>query len=738
MSRSSPAPSATPPSEVPSLTTPASASPSSAAPSSTAPSSTTQAGRYRPELHGLRGLAIGLVVLYHVWFDRVSGGVDVFLFLSSFLLVGTFLRRIDRGERTRPAAYWGRTFKRLLPPTAVVSLATLAGVYLILPPERWMPALDDAIGSLLHVENWVLIQRGVDYYAAAETGPSAFQHFWSLSIQGQVFLAWPLLIALGVLLARVLRRSVRSVLAVLFALVLVLSFAWSVHSTATQQDIAYFDTFARLWEFAAGSLLGLLLPAWEERSAERRRRRGRHRGPATGVSSWRVVAGWAGIAGLVSCGLLIDVQGAFPGWIAAWPLAAAGLVLAVGTTGHRLGVDQLLATGPAKLLGDISYGLYLVHWPLLTLYLAHTGKQRAGVLDGLLLILISLAAAWLLTRLVDTPIRRWPWASARAWRSGAVAVICLALGLTPALAAQQYLVAQQREAEARAVADNPGARVLDPDFTQHPDADPSAAPLPTAALLGKDWVSGEEQCTGDLAPQGAERDTLDASCKVVQGPEGAPVMVSVGNSRLEQFSASLIELAKKEGWTLVTMWKGGCAYTPDATLDVPDCNAFSADAEAYLDRVAPDAVVLNTTFLDREGAEEVMPGMETTLPELAATGTQVVAMRDLPRMPVDPAACTAEKGAEDPDCAPPLAEPLQQERPDAQLIAGTQGAAGTGRAGGTVVPLEVNDLVCPEEICTPVIGNVVVSLDEDHLTGTYGATMQDAVDARLRDEGFSW
>ncbi|MGO2586242.1 MAG: acyltransferase family protein, partial [Brachybacterium tyrofermentans] len=395
----------------------------------------------------------------------------------------------------------------------------------------------------------------------------------------------------------------------------------------------------------------------------------------------------------------------------------------------RLGVDQLLATGPAKVLGDISYGLYLVHWPLLTLYLAHTGKQRAGVLDGFLLILVSLAAAWLLTRLVDTPIRRWPWASAKAWRSGAVALTCLVLGLAPALAAQQHLIAQQREAEARVVADNPGARVLDPDFTVHPDADPSAEPLPTAALMGSDWVSGEEECTGDLAPQGQEQEQLDPICRTVPGPEGAPVVVSVGNSRLEQFSASLIELAKKEGWTLVTLWKGGCAYTPDATLEEPDCNGFSADAKAYLERIDADAVALNTTFMNRDGTETIMPGMETTLPQLAATGTQVVAMRDLPRMPFDPPACTAEKGADDPDCAPPLAEPLQQERPDAELLAAADGA---------VVPLEVNDLVCPDDVCTPVIGNVVVSLDDDHLTGTYAASMQDAVGARLRDGGFHW
>src|SRR5699024_4451961 len=229
-------------------------------------------------------------------------------------------------------------------------------VRLVLPPEDWMTAITDAIGSLLHVENWVLIARGVDYYAAEEAGPSAFQHFWSLSIQGQVFLVWPLLSAVAVLLARLLRLRVRAVLAVLFGAVLVASFVWSVVSTATQQQIAYFDTFTRLWEFAAGSLLGLALP-WLEQRAERRAtggaRRGRRRAerhPRSASSlpvALRVAMAWLGIAALVSCGLLVDVQGAFPGWIAAWPLAAAALVLAAGTTGHPLSVDRVLATRPA-------------------------------------------------------------------------------------------------------------------------------------------------------------------------------------------------------------------------------------------------------------------------------------------------------------------------------------------------------------------------------------------------------
>ena len=691
------------------------------------PAVSTHAGRFRPELHGLRGLAIGLVVLYHVFFDRVSGGVDVFLFLSSFLLVGTFTRRIDRGLPMRPAAYWARTFKRLLPPTAVVALGTLGAVYLLLGQERWMPAITDAIGSLLHVENWVLIQRGVDYYAAEETGASPFQHFWSLSIQGQVFLLWPLLIAAAVLIARVLRRSPRAAMAIVFLAVLIPSFVWSVHSTATQQEIAYFDTFTRLWEFAAGSLLGLALPWWERRAEHRLRARGRRRRTER-PALWRVLLGWVGIAGLVSCGLLLDVQGAFPGWVAAWPLAAAALVLVAGTTGHRLGVDTLLATGPGKLLGDISYGLYLVHWPILAIYLAVTKTDRASVGAGALIILASLVLAWLLTRLVDTPIRRWSWANARARRSGLVVLCCLALAIAPAVGAREHLLGVQREAAARAVADNPGARVLDPDFQQHPDADPSAAPLPTAATIGKDWFTGTEPCTGDLVPRSGNVERMTERCAIRPGAEDGPVLVSIGNSRIEQFTGALAPIAEREGWTVITLWEGGCTFAPDAQVS-PVCDEFSADTMAYLRQIEPDAVVLHSTFLTPDLEEGLVPGIDRTLPAITALGTEVIALRDQPRLTVEPVPCVEEKGADDPSCASPLPEDLAKERPDAEILA---------RDREHLIPLEVNDLICPEGTCSPVIGNVRVSLDDDHITRTYAESMQDAVDARLREAGFRW
>src|SRR5699024_6145287 len=197
---------------------------------------------FRPAIRGVRGTAVLVVVLYHVWFDRVSGGVDVFLFISAFFLTGTFLRRMEAGAPLAPIAYWARTFKRLLPPAALVILSTLAAVLLLLPPTTWLTTLEDAAGSLLQVQNWVLIGRDTDYDAATGAATSTLQHFWSLSIQGQVFLLWPLLFALCAVVARRSRFSPRAVVAVVFGVIAVASFGWSVHSTGVQQPIAYFDT----------------------------------------------------------------------------------------------------------------------------------------------------------------------------------------------------------------------------------------------------------------------------------------------------------------------------------------------------------------------------------------------------------------------------------------------------------------------------------------------------------------
>jgi len=678
------------------------------------------ASSYRPELHGLRGLAILLVVLYHVFFDRVSGGVDVFLFISAFFLTGSFVRRLEDGRPMAPLAYWARTFKRLLPPAVLVILATLAGVRLFLPPSTWRPALEDAVASLLQVANWQLIERGTDYEAAATAATSPLQHFWSLSIQGQVFLLWPLLFVLIAVLTHRTRYSPRLLVAALFSVIAALSFAWSVYSTATQQPVAYFDTTARVWEFAAGSLLAVWPVANPAAPATPRARR------------WRVGLGWAGLAALIATGALIDGRSMFPGWIALVPLAGAAGVFLAGTTGSRLGADRLFSSRPLSFLGDISYGLYLVHWPLLMIVVLAGGHSEAGLLRGTVVIAVSLVLAWALTLLVDTPVRRWRWANARPLRAGAVVALALVLGLGPSLGAQVLLQRAADEAERRAVADNPGARVLDPSFVPHPDADPDAAPIPHAAELRSDWGLLDGPCEGALAP---EDPSVAEGCQMTEADEDAKVIVAVGNSRMRQAVMALLEPAARNGWRVVLVHKNSCQYQPGTmTYSGQECFDHNLAVQEYLRELQPEAVMVTSTVYRGVGPETVSPVLDEEVPELLGLGIDVVALRTAPRAAEEPNDCIDAGGTPE-ECTTPL-DPthLPVERTDASRLA----EISVSETPGTLYAADLLPVLCPEHECRPLIGNTWVFLDRHHISATYMRSTGGELGRQLEESGFAW
>src|SRR5690625_5062052 len=214
--------------------------------------------RHRPEIEGLRAVAVVLVLVYHVWFGRVSGGVDVFLLLTGFLITGSLLRALERDGRISFSAYWSRLARRLVPAAVVVLAGILAATYLFLPPSRWSGVLEEVRAAALYHENWVLAQKAVDYLAREEA-LSPVQHFWSLSIQGQFYLLWPLLLALGALVAARLGTSVRRAALTAVTVVFAVSLAYSVWITGSDQPWAYFDTGARLWEPALGAVLALVV-----------------------------------------------------------------------------------------------------------------------------------------------------------------------------------------------------------------------------------------------------------------------------------------------------------------------------------------------------------------------------------------------------------------------------------------------------------------------------------------------
>ncbi|MCT2055105.1 acyltransferase [Dermabacter hominis] len=677
---------------------------------------------FRTDVHGLRGLAVFLVVIYHVFVGRVSGGVDVFLFISAYFLTGTFVRRMETGKPIAAVGYWGRTFKRLLPPTVVVTFAILAATYVFLPASTYAPMLKDAFFTLIQGENWWLINQATDYYAADRTSASPFQHFWSLSIQGQVFLAWPLLFA--VLAAGLkaherrfgptsqhqhnIRVWVSSGIAI--GAVTLASFIWSVMETAAHQQVAYFDTFARFWEFGLGGLVAIALPLIAERTDTL------HPNSPKG-RPWRFALSMLGVLALVSMGMLVDVAGQFPGWLAIWPLSAAAFIMVMG-------YNPILSSRPLQKLGGISYGLYLVHWPLLVLTLQVLEIPKAPFWLGVVLVIASLALAWLITKFVDTPFRRWKWAGAKTRRSVGVALVTVTVGLLPVIGAQEYLHYRTQQIRAEAYKNNPGAHVLEPDFTPFADVEEDAPEYPGSAQAPKDWwgLSG----TGCAAHGTPLPDEIDSHCSYRQGETpSSPTIVYWGNSRVEQMAAGFEPLADDAGWSQISLLLGGCAPGFGGNAE---CDSFTRASLAYLLDQKPEVVVMNTTFVPAgEGMEYTSDSVWDLVSQLQDAGIRVVALRDMPRLSFSLTECEETNADGRKDCSAQISTNMPKERPDAAQVSRT----------GTI-PIDLVLSICPDGVCVPAVGNSTVFLDANHITAWYGSTLDRAIDRQLRDAKFHW
>src|ERR1700710_3121159 len=222
---------------------------------------TRTSGFYRHDLDGLRGVAILLVAVFHIWFGRVSGGVDVFLALSGFFFGGRLLRAaLTPGAPLAPGPEVMRLVRRLLPALVVVLAASAVLTILIQPETRWETFADQSLASLGYFQNWELANTASDYLRAGEA-VSPLQHIWSMSVQGQFYIAFlALIFGSAYLFRRVLGKYMRASLVVLLSALTIASFVYAIFAHHADQAMAYYNSFARGWELLLGALVGPLVP----------------------------------------------------------------------------------------------------------------------------------------------------------------------------------------------------------------------------------------------------------------------------------------------------------------------------------------------------------------------------------------------------------------------------------------------------------------------------------------------
>jgi peptidoglycan/LPS O-acetylase OafA/YrhL len=373
---------------------------------------------FRPDVEGLRAVAVLSVVLFHFFRTQVAHlnggyvGVDVFFVISGYVITSLLLRERTADNKTSFLTFYGRRARRILPMATLVIVASLIGERVFVSQSIARLVADDARWAAVFLAN-VHFARVYPNYLAPRPG-SALQTYWSLAVEEQFYLVFPTLFVLTAALAR--RWSLRWKLGAVLLMVIAASFTWSVVSTTHGTLNAYDSTFTRAWELALGALVATAgnrlarLPA------------------AVGA-----IATWIGLVGIGVAVAHYTLFTTYPGWESSLPVVSTALVIAGGCSAPRFGVEALLRQAPFKWLGRWSYSLYLWHWPLLTVATQHWGK--ISTTTDFVLVGVAIALAALSYFAIENPIRRSRWLSRTRW--GSVA----SLGLGAALIGASFVAA---------------------------------------------------------------------------------------------------------------------------------------------------------------------------------------------------------------------------------------------------------------------------------------------------------
>ena len=661
----------------------------------------------RNDIQGIRALCMIQVLLYHAWHVGSPIGVDSFIMISAYLMTGSFLRRSEAGRMPIFAERWVNTFKRLLPPLVFVVLVTLWAAIRLLPERMSGEMVTQAFASLGYWENWRLVYNAADYYAMDQSSMSPFQHLWSMSMQGQVFVVWPLLMTVAVGIRKVLRKkvSLRVIAVVIFGAVTAWSLSWLLTAGSVDAAAAYFDTRSRVWEFALGSAIA---------AAEPMLRR---------IPKVAPFLTWIGLATLVTY-CLVEI-GTYPGPMAAVPMLAVAMILVYGDQSPWT-PQKLLSWEPLVWLGNLSYCVYLVHWPMFVFFLAAVGRPQMSVMDGIVMIVLSIVVAFALTRLLDDPVRLWPWANKSAWRKALICLVCLAVGNGMVFVVKDNVdrkIAAAMAADAvDAVTEHPGARVFQAGVVP-PLEGYTRDPIPSGIQLESEWAEFGNPCPDDVRGIFSE-DLTDMGCADdVPDLKTDPEIVLLGDSHMQQWVPAIKEFASRHDLHARNLTAPGCRFREPGGEVNAHCALYSEGVWDYLEKHEPKYVFLTSTRTGVDNADEIVdPGLTEVVRRLRAKGITVVGIRDNIRSGRNMYDCSAE--------AYENHNPAGCQFPEDEHFAPVNPVEGLLPLAG-FHSIDLTDLFCRDGVCPGVIGNIYVYLDDNHITKSYVESLAEAFAERV-------
>ncbi|AXH96655.1 acyltransferase [Ornithinimicrobium avium] len=686
-------------------------------------------------------MAVLMVLAFHAGLPFVPGGfagVDVFFVISGFLITGLLVREVERSGRVSLLRFYARRAKRLLPAASLVLVVTGVLSWSFVPTVRWAEIGGDLAASAAYVINWRLAARSVDYLAE-DSVASPVQHYWSLAVEEQFYIVWPLLIVLGTWLVHRHRLRTRPVLGALLVLVVLASLGWSLVATAGQPQTAYFVTTTRLWELGVGGLVAITATFWQRLAP----------GPATAVA-------WAGVLALVLSATLLGPQTPWPGYAALLPTLGTAAVIAGGFAGRSRGPVRLLGAAPMLDVGATSYSLYLWHWPLLVVAAAAWGEL--SLWQGVAIAAFSYLPARLTYALVENPIRSAAVMSRLPSLALTVGAACTLLGLGTGLTLVRGMESAVVQAEAGAGAGagsmlEGGPPVADP-VAPSPDADPpagvarDAAPDPTVTAPDP-TAAGPDISRIDLTPESISPDPLlatkdlpglyDRHCSgSVGGTEvirceagdlaGDLDVAVVGDSKIGQWGDVLEQIATDQGWRLHYYVRDACPWSSASVDDDGSCLLWGQRVhDLLLGPEQPEVVIVSGVKQGagegtrQERSDRLAAGYADYWSDLAEEGVPVMVLADSPN----------PGGKHVYECVSEHRDDLSRCTFDRSDGSGTGALREAAAQVPTATFLTMNDWICPLEECPPVIGDVLVYRQGSHITNTYAVTLLEPLRARL-------
>jgi peptidoglycan/LPS O-acetylase OafA/YrhL len=685
------------------------------------------AGSFRPEVEGLRAIAVLAVCLYHAKVPYFGGGfvgVDIFFVISGFLITGLLIREIKTTGRVSLFKFAARRARRILPSAGIVLLAVAVAAHFMLSPLRQADVARDIIAAALYVANWHFVAQSTDYmHAGLDASP--LLHFWSLGVEEQFYLVWPPILLAIIWALRIIGTSRTTALRIAGAgllLMTVVSFLGSLHWTSTLGPLAYMGSPSRAWQFGAGGLLAFGSVALRRWSAH---------GLAGAV---RALAGWAGLGAVVYSILEFNDATPWPGTAALWPtLGVVAIILTLtgvdpaAQGAARCGPGALLAVAPMRIVGRLSFAWYLWHWPALVFVEARYGALSWPI--KALVVFASIVPAFATMRIVENPLR---FAKSVRSASGGLAVgaIFTMIPLVCALGIQASAVRLSDES------------ALDQSATAAAAAaavEPSPAdPFQGTATEGM-TVPSPEQARNDIAQYDlscllAPIAVTSPSCMVNTTATGGHVVL-IGDSHAAEWFPTVLSIAVAENLQVEILTKQGCPFSelhisnPVLGRAYTECDTWRKNIIKRLQSEAkPKMIFLGELNLYAPVAATNLAAWTSSLKPLQAMGAPIVYIKDSPWPGIDVASCVSGKLQDWSACEFQRADALPAN-PFAKAIAANQ------FPGVQLVNME--QYLCPGTgpVCPAVRGGTLLYRDNSHLTNTAATMLAPAMGAQLTAMG---